>query len=178
MRCIWRQNAQASTPAAWRRGIWMMRGDINTPVADDPAPWSECRSAQQRAYESRVNDEFVFPGRSLVKPISNKTMLKHLKQITGDETLTVHGVLPRSGPGHRRKRISRRRLSIACTTSQAMMPKRPTSTARLFVAAFSRRTMVAAAPVCHRSTHIFGRTCTGDGHRSFSASLRNSSGTE
>jgi integrase len=69
----------------------MMRGDINTPVADDPAPWSECRSAQQRAYESRVNDEFVFPGRSLVKPISNKTMLKHLKQITGHETLTVHG---------------------------------------------------------------------------------------
>jgi integrase len=42
-------------------------------------------------YESRVNDEFVFPGRSLAKPISNMTMLKHLKQITGDETLTVHG---------------------------------------------------------------------------------------
>jgi hypothetical protein len=36
-------------PAAWRRGIWMMRGDINTPLADDPASWSECRSAQQRA---------------------------------------------------------------------------------------------------------------------------------
>jgi hypothetical protein len=28
MLCIWRQNAQASTPAAWRRG--MMRRDINT----------------------------------------------------------------------------------------------------------------------------------------------------
>jgi integrase len=38
-----------------------------------------------------VNDEFVFQGRSLAKPISNMTMLKHLKQITGDETLTVHG---------------------------------------------------------------------------------------
>jgi hypothetical protein len=25
------------------------------------------------------------------KPICNMTMLKHLKQITGDETLTVHG---------------------------------------------------------------------------------------
>jgi integrase len=38
-----------------------------------------------------VSEEFVFPGRSLAKPISNMTMLKHLKQITGDETLTVHG---------------------------------------------------------------------------------------
>jgi integrase len=37
-----------------------------------------------------VNDEFVFPGRSLFKPISNMTMLRHAKQITGDETLTVH----------------------------------------------------------------------------------------
>jgi integrase len=45
----------------------------------------------RETYESRVNDEFVFPGRSLAKPISNMTMLKHLKQITGDETLTVHG---------------------------------------------------------------------------------------
>ncbi|MEH2545192.1 integrase [Bradyrhizobium sp. AZCC 2262] len=42
-------------------------------------------------YEGRVSEEFVFPGRSLTKPISNMTMLKHLKQITGDETLTVHG---------------------------------------------------------------------------------------
>lgn len=45
----------------------------------------------RKAYESRVNDEFVFPGRSLARPISNMTMLKHLKQTTGDETLTVHG---------------------------------------------------------------------------------------
>jgi integrase len=45
----------------------------------------------RETYESRVNDEFVFPGRSLAKPISNMTMLKHLKRITGDETLTVHG---------------------------------------------------------------------------------------
>jgi integrase len=45
----------------------------------------------REAYESRVNDAFVFPGRSLIQPISNMTMLKHLKQITGDETLTVHG---------------------------------------------------------------------------------------
>jgi integrase len=45
----------------------------------------------REAYEGRVSDAFVFPGRSLAKPISNMTMLKHLKQITGDETLTVHG---------------------------------------------------------------------------------------
>jgi integrase len=45
----------------------------------------------RKTYESRVSEEFVFPGRSLTKPISDMTMLKHLKQITGDETLTVHG---------------------------------------------------------------------------------------
>jgi integrase len=45
----------------------------------------------REACESRVSDEFVFPGRSLAKPISNMTMLKHLKEITSDETLTVHG---------------------------------------------------------------------------------------
>ena len=45
----------------------------------------------REAYDSRVSNEFVFPGRSLAKPISNMTMLKHLKEITGDETLTVHG---------------------------------------------------------------------------------------
>src|SRR5439155_9617460 len=45
----------------------------------------------RETYESRVSEEFVFPGRSLTKPISNMTMLKHLKQTTGDETLTVHG---------------------------------------------------------------------------------------
>lgn len=45
----------------------------------------------RETYESRVSEEFVFPGRSLAKPISNMTMLKHLKQITGDKALTVHG---------------------------------------------------------------------------------------
>src|SRR5207244_11088556 len=34
---------------------------------------------------------FVFPDRSMKKPMSNNTMLKHLKEITGDDTLTVHG---------------------------------------------------------------------------------------
>jgi integrase len=45
----------------------------------------------REAYEHRVSDDFVFLGRSLAKPISNMTMLKHLKEITADETLTVHG---------------------------------------------------------------------------------------
>jgi integrase len=45
----------------------------------------------REAYECRVSDDFVFLGRSLAKPISNMTMLKHLKQISGDDTLTVHG---------------------------------------------------------------------------------------
>jgi integrase len=45
----------------------------------------------REVYESRVSDEFVFPGRSLKRPISNMTMLKCLKELTGDESLTVHG---------------------------------------------------------------------------------------
>jgi hypothetical protein len=32
----------------------MMRGDINTAVADDQAPWSEYRSAQQRLKSANV----------------------------------------------------------------------------------------------------------------------------
>jgi len=45
----------------------------------------------REAYERRLSDGFVFPGRRLAQPVSNMTMLKHLKQIAGDETLTVHG---------------------------------------------------------------------------------------
>jgi integrase len=45
----------------------------------------------REAYQSRVSDECVFPGRSLKKPMSNMTMLKYLKELTGDESLTVHG---------------------------------------------------------------------------------------
>jgi integrase len=45
----------------------------------------------RKAYESRVNDEFVFPGRSLRQPMSNMTMLTYLKDLTGDPSLTVHG---------------------------------------------------------------------------------------
>jgi integrase len=42
-------------------------------------------------YEKRVN-EYVFPGRDLDGPISNNTMLKAFKEISGDPTLTVHGL--------------------------------------------------------------------------------------
>jgi integrase len=42
-------------------------------------------------YETRIND-YVFPGRDLDGPMSNNTMLKALKEISGDQTLTVHGL--------------------------------------------------------------------------------------
>ncbi|WP_426442531.1 tyrosine-type recombinase/integrase [Bradyrhizobium genosp. P] len=73
-------------------GLW----DLNTIDTKNERPKRTPLARQalahlREAYESRVSDEFVFPGRSLKQPISNMTMLKHLKQITGDETLTVHG---------------------------------------------------------------------------------------
>ena len=34
----------------------------------------------RQAYQNRVSDEFVFPGRSLKNPMSNMTMLKYLKE--------------------------------------------------------------------------------------------------
>jgi integrase len=45
----------------------------------------------REAYAHRVSDEFVFLGRSLKTPMSNMTMLKYLKELTGDGSLTVHG---------------------------------------------------------------------------------------
>jgi integrase len=45
----------------------------------------------REAYAHRVSDDFVFLGRTLKKPMSNMTMLKYLKELTGDESLTVHG---------------------------------------------------------------------------------------
>jgi integrase len=42
-------------------------------------------------YEDRVC-EYVFPGRDLAGPVSNNTMLKKLKEVSGDPTLTVHGL--------------------------------------------------------------------------------------
>jgi integrase len=42
-------------------------------------------------YPSRVSD-FVFPGRDLTGPMSNMTMLKKLKEVSGDPAITVHGL--------------------------------------------------------------------------------------
>jgi len=73
-------------------GLWDLNGGSmkNERSKRTPLP-RQTLGYLREAYESRVHDEFVFPGRSLKKPISNMTMLKHLKEITGDETLTVHG---------------------------------------------------------------------------------------
>ncbi|WP_063791845.1 tyrosine-type recombinase/integrase [Bradyrhizobium valentinum] len=45
----------------------------------------------RKLYDGRVC-EYVFPGRDLKSPMSNNTMLKALKEISGDPTLTVHGL--------------------------------------------------------------------------------------
>ena len=42
-------------------------------------------------YEARVSD-YVFPGRDLAGPIFNNTLLKKLKEVSVDPTLTVHGL--------------------------------------------------------------------------------------
>jgi len=68
----------------------------------------------RETYESRVSEEFVFPGRSLAKPISNMTMLKHLKQITGEENpdgaRLPHHVPDLGAGGNRLRRGDRRTL--------------------------------------------------------------------
>ncbi|MBR0900987.1 integrase arm-type DNA-binding domain-containing protein [Bradyrhizobium tropiciagri] len=48
-------------------------------------------SILQKLYEARVSDH-VFPSRDLTGPISNNTLLKKLKEVSGDPTLTVHGL--------------------------------------------------------------------------------------
>ncbi|MCA6109599.1 tyrosine-type recombinase/integrase [Bradyrhizobium cenepequi] len=45
----------------------------------------------RKLYENRISDD-VFPGRALRGPMSNMTMLKKLKEVSGDPTLTVHGL--------------------------------------------------------------------------------------
>ncbi len=44
-----------------------------------------------QSLECRISD-YVFPGRDLSGPMSNMTMLKALKDISGEPTLTVHGL--------------------------------------------------------------------------------------
>lgn len=78
-----------------REGLWVQKWDQ---VSDDtkndrpkrtPLP-RQALAYLREAYENRIG-EYVFPGRSLKKPMSNMTMLKHLKEISGDPKLTVHG---------------------------------------------------------------------------------------
>ena len=72
-------------------GLWDLGsgGTKNERAKRTPLP-RQTHAYLRNAYENRVS-EFVFPGRDLKGPISNMTMLKHLKEITGDPDLTVHG---------------------------------------------------------------------------------------
>ncbi len=45
----------------------------------------------RQMYETGIND-YVFPGRDLDGPMSNNTVLRALKETSGDQTLTVHGL--------------------------------------------------------------------------------------
>ena len=73
-------------------GIWDLGflGTKNERLKRTPLP-RQTLNYLREAYDSRVSDEFVFPGRSLKRPMSNMTMLKYLKELTGDDSLTVHG---------------------------------------------------------------------------------------
>ena len=72
-------------------GLWDLNGDgtKNERAKRTPLP-KQTLAYLRDASESRIG-EFVFPGRDLKSPISENTMLKHLKEISGDDTLTVHG---------------------------------------------------------------------------------------
>jgi integrase len=72
-------------------GLWDLAGDAmkNERAKRTPLP-RQTLAYLREVYETRVS-EFVFPGRDLKGPISNNTMLKMLKEITGDKSLTVHG---------------------------------------------------------------------------------------
>jgi integrase len=72
-------------------GLWDLGFDDtkNERPKRTPLP-RQTLSYLREAHASRIG-EFVFPGRNLRSPMSENTMLKHLKEITGDPTLTVHG---------------------------------------------------------------------------------------
>ncbi|MBV9985133.1 site-specific integrase [Bradyrhizobium sp.] len=73
-------------------GIWNLGvlGTKNERPKRTPLP-RQTLAYLRAAHADRVSDDFVFPGRSLKEPMSNMTMLKYLKEISGDESLTVHG---------------------------------------------------------------------------------------
>lgn len=73
-------------------GLWdqtPQHGTKNERPKRTPLP-QQALAYLREAEKFRVS-EFVFPGRSLRQPISNMTMLKLLKEISGDPKLTVHG---------------------------------------------------------------------------------------
>jgi integrase len=72
-------------------GLWDLAGNDmkNERAKRTPLP-RQTLAYLREAYESRVSN-FVFPGRDLKGPMSNMTMLTRLKDITGDDELTVHG---------------------------------------------------------------------------------------
>lgn len=72
-------------------GLWILNFDDtkNDRSKKTPLP-RQVLAYLREAYETRVS-EYVFPGRDLKSPISENTMLKKLKEITGDAALTVHG---------------------------------------------------------------------------------------
>jgi integrase len=72
-------------------GLWDLLGDEmkNERPKRTPLPRQTLAYLRQ-AHEHRVS-EYVFPGRSLKGPMSNMTMLNRLKEITGNDKLTVHG---------------------------------------------------------------------------------------
>jgi integrase len=72
-------------------GLWNLSFDDTKNDRDKQTPLPKQVLAYLReAHKTRVND-YVFPGRDLKGPMSNVTMLKKLKEVTGDDTLTVHG---------------------------------------------------------------------------------------
>jgi integrase len=72
-------------------GLWDLGGDAtkNARAKRTPLP-KQALAYLRKAHDERVCD-LVFPGRNLKSPMSENTMLKYLKEIGGDDTLTVHG---------------------------------------------------------------------------------------
>ncbi len=72
-------------------GVWTLNFDDtkNDRAKRTPLP-KQTLAYLREAYQDRISD-YVFVGRDLKSPISNNTMLKALKLVTGDTSLTVHG---------------------------------------------------------------------------------------
>ncbi len=115
MRCIWRQNAQASTSAAWRRGIWMMRGDINTPVADDPVERIETAAASETApYGRSANSQAgaTQPRRLCCRPSSARSR-------RCDQCFRRYAPLAVQPPSHPHREGTLPRQDVGCALARA-----------------------------------------------------------